>query len=474
VAAPFGHPFAEATGQLLQQGLQLGRWGRGSAGAATAAAVALFFARATQQGVELLRHQLAVGVQLVQERAAVFETQSLGDPGQVVVARGQHVGLLVVQVLDAVLHLAQEHIGAGHGVGRFLGHQPGLGQALQRVQRGAAAQLGELPAAHHLQQLHGELDLADAAARELHVIGALGVPGAAFGRMVADLAVQGTQRIEHAVVQVAAEHEGQHHTAQRLHLGAANAVTWRHHPALEPGKPLPLTALDLQVFLQRRQRHRGRARVAVGAQRQVHTEHKTMLGGVAHQAVDGLDGARKVFVVGDAAPAIGHARRFSVVFVHVDQVDVAGHVQLAGAELAHADDPELHRLALRPAGCTVALVEFAARLGAGAVQGQFGQFGHGAGDVGQRGLGFAIELNEPFHDQLAQHAQGGAGVAAPGTQRIVGLLHGGQHRATRRQQGQVIRVAAVQALVEARVSGQRPLKEGLVAAGVRGRCGHGG
>lgn len=51
-----------------------------------------------------------------------------------------------------------------------------MGQALQRIQRGAAAQLGELPAAHHLQQLHGEFDLADATARELDVVGTLGCP----------------------------------------------------------------------------------------------------------------------------------------------------------------------------------------------------------------------------------------------------------------------------------------------------------
>ena len=99
-------------------------------------------------------------------------------------------GLLVVQVLNAVLHLAQEDVGAGHGVGRFLRHQPGLGQALQGLQRGAAAQLRELAAAHHLQQLHGEFNLADAAARELHVVGALGVACAALGGVVADLAVQ--------------------------------------------------------------------------------------------------------------------------------------------------------------------------------------------------------------------------------------------------------------------------------------------
>jgi hypothetical protein len=154
----------------------------------------------------------------VQERAAVGIAHGLGDPAQVVVGHRQHVGLLVVQVLDAVLDAAQELVGRGQRIGGFLRHEVGARQALQRVQRGPRAQFGELAAAHHLQQLHGELDLADAAARQLHVVGALGAAGAAARRLLADLPVQHAQRIEHAVVEVAAEHEGQHHAAQALGL----------------------------------------------------------------------------------------------------------------------------------------------------------------------------------------------------------------------------------------------------------------
>ena len=88
-----------------------------------------------------------------------------GDPGQVGVHRGQYMGLLVVQVLDAVLDPAQKGVGPCQGVGSGLGHQPGVGQALQRIQCRADAQLGELAAAHHLQQLHGKFNLADTTAR---------------------------------------------------------------------------------------------------------------------------------------------------------------------------------------------------------------------------------------------------------------------------------------------------------------------
>ena len=119
---------------------------------------------AAEQSVELLRHPFAVRVQRAQEAAGAGMTQRLRDPGQVVVTGRQHMGLLVVQVLDAVLDLTQEYIGRAQGVGRCLRHEAGFGHTLQRVQGGASAHFGELPTAHHLEQLHGELDLADAAA----------------------------------------------------------------------------------------------------------------------------------------------------------------------------------------------------------------------------------------------------------------------------------------------------------------------
>ncbi|MPM86619.1 hypothetical protein SDC9_133709 [bioreactor metagenome] len=127
--------------------------------------VAALLGVAAEQGVELLCHQLAVLVQLVEKAAGIGIAQGAGNPQQIIVACGQHMGLLIVQILDAVLHLAQEDIGTAQRIGNLGAHQIGLHQALQRFQRGATAQLGELAAAHHLQQLHDEFDLADAAAR---------------------------------------------------------------------------------------------------------------------------------------------------------------------------------------------------------------------------------------------------------------------------------------------------------------------
>ena len=176
-----------------------------------------------------------------------------------------------------------------------------MGQPLQRVQCRAGAQLGELPAAHHLQQLHGEFDLADAAARELDIVGALGMPGAAPGRVLANPPVQHAQRVKHAVIQIASEHKGQHHAAQRLGRTAVHAGAWRHDAALEPSEAFPFTTLHLKVFFQCAQRYGRRAGIAVGPQGQINTEHKAVLGNVANQPVNVPDRLGKVIVVGNAA-----------------------------------------------------------------------------------------------------------------------------------------------------------------------------
>ena len=197
--------------QVLQQVVQLGR----GIGFFACSAATPFATRLTaQQAVKFFGHQFTVGVQLAQKKAAIGKTQCLCNPGQVIVARGQHMGLLVVQILDAVLHATQKNIGPRQSIGRILRHQPGIGQALKGTDRGARAQLGELPAAYHLQQLHGELNFADAAARHLHIVGALGVAGTALGRVLADLPMQRAQRVKHTVVQVTPENKWQHRTPQ--------------------------------------------------------------------------------------------------------------------------------------------------------------------------------------------------------------------------------------------------------------------
>jgi len=119
---------------------------------------------AAQQGVKLLCHQFALAVEFGQKWADTLKTHRLCNPIQIGIHRWQNVGLLVVQILNAVLDLAQEDIGFGQGICSGLGHQPGNGQFLQGTLCGAGAQLGELSSADHLQKLHREFNLANAAA----------------------------------------------------------------------------------------------------------------------------------------------------------------------------------------------------------------------------------------------------------------------------------------------------------------------
>ena len=401
-----------------------------------------------------MRHHFTVGIQVHQKCTRVGVSQCLCDPGQIVVAGRQHMGLLVVQVLDAVLHLSQKHISSAQGICCGLRHEPRFGDALQSIQRGAGAQFRELPATHHLQKLHREFDLSNATTRQLHIVGAFGMARAAFGRMVTDLLVQRAQRLEHVVVEVAAEHKGQHHRTQRLGRAIGHRTAGRDHAAFHPGKALPLAALHQQILFQRTERHHAGARIAVGTQSQVHTEHKAVLGGVANQGVHALDGAGEVLLARHLVAAFAVAQALAVFVVHVNQVDVARHIQLLGTELAHADDPHLGALAVRFGGCAMQTIQIGHDLLPSDVERHFGQPSHAVGHHLQTRLATAIQLDQALQSELAQHTQSRAGVQTCGLQRekcrfqaLAGGRAGGQQR-------QDIGITAVQTLQKPRIHRQ--------------------
>ena len=84
-----------------------------------------------QQALELKRYRIAMPLQLRLQGGVVRPTQGLCDPLQVGGLGGQLVGLLVVQILDAVFHLAQKHVGLVQGQRGVGGHQSRLHQGLQ-------------------------------------------------------------------------------------------------------------------------------------------------------------------------------------------------------------------------------------------------------------------------------------------------------------------------------------------------------
>ncbi len=413
-----------------------------------------------QQGVELVGDEFADLAEALEQLACAgggVGREAVRDPAQIGVGSRQQMRLLVVQKLDAVLDPTQEQIRLGQPCGGFRRHQPTGGKATQRRQRRAAANLGELPATHDQQQLHDEFDLADAAARELDVVGPLGPARGAALRLVADLAVQLPQRLEDAVVEVAPVDERRHDLAQRHGMAAFQAAARRDDAAFQPGKALPLAALHLQVVLEHRKADRRGAAAAVGPQHQVDAEDEAILGGVADQRLQAARQLGEVLLRTQGLRAVAVA----VFRIDIHQVDVRRDVQLAAAELAHADDPELDRLARGVAQRAVARIE----LGTGApyrqVERGLGQLGHGQCDVGHRRRLLDVEHRQPLEHQLPGHPQGAG-------ERPAILLQARNQpgddvapRQSLRQQRQELGVAAADALHEAAVRGVGALQRRL-------------
>ena len=107
VPLPQRHPLAKLFWQMGQYFLKINALGcRFPAATGFAVGVA-----ATEQRVEFLGYKLAVGVQQAQELAGINTAHRLRDPVEVVVLRRQHVRLLVIKVLNAVLDSPKKVIG---------------------------------------------------------------------------------------------------------------------------------------------------------------------------------------------------------------------------------------------------------------------------------------------------------------------------------------------------------------------------
>ena len=268
--------------------------------------------------------------------------------------------------------------------------------------------------------MHREFDFANATARQLDVIAAFRVAGAAARRMLPDLAVQHPQRVENVVVEIAPEYERQHGRTQSAGAAVDDPISWRDDAAFEPGKALPLAALYVKILLQRGQRDRRRAGVPIGPQREVNAKHKSMLGGVANQAVDLADRLAEVLLIGKTVASFGIAGGLAIAVIDIDEVDVTGDVEFARAKFAHADNPQARALAVVGDGSAVGRVEHTLRMGPGAVQGEAGQPGHRLRDVAQRLVMVAVEQQQALQHQLAQDAQART--------EIVTLCHQGVQR----------------------------------------------
>src|SRR5258706_89985 len=155
--------------------------------------------RRLEERAEGLFHPLAMRIDGGRERVVIGEVHRLGDRRAMFGLARQRLGLLVVVVLQPVLEPAKEIVGPREVLRPRGLDQPALGEGAQRRAGRREAQARVAPAADHLEELHGELDLANAPGADLDIVG-LVPPDCGLE----DARLQLAELLEHPEVEVAA------------------------------------------------------------------------------------------------------------------------------------------------------------------------------------------------------------------------------------------------------------------------------
>ena len=215
---------------------------------------------------------------VVQQRGGecrrIGKTHEHGKPVQLLRRLRQRVRLPVGDHLQPVLDPAQEAVGEGQFRGGAAGQVAGPHQQAQRVQRARIAQPRIAAAPNQLQGLRQELDFANAALAELHVVPGdplhlVGVRGDAGALVGVDPPLHGVDVRHRREIQVPPPDE----RPDRLQeLGAERKVTG-HRTRLQHGGAFPVLAHALVVGNRGEDRDRGRRRRRIRAQPQIGAEH---------------------------------------------------------------------------------------------------------------------------------------------------------------------------------------------------------
>ena len=255
------------------------------------------------------------------------EPEEGGDVRQPFVGLRKLLGLGVVDHLQAVLDPPQQQVRVAQG-GRLARHDVVL--AVERLQHGKEARAAQAAVAAPVRQLmhvHEELDLADAAAAELHVMA--GCPDRSMAVEVVDLLAHGADFLHRGEVQPLVPDERR----EPFHERRAGRQVAGDRPGLDQRGPLPGAPEALVVVHGEVDGDGDRGRRWIGAEPQVGAEDVAVAGAGLQDADQILRDAHEAVAQG---PAAGVADRFRV--VHDDQVDVGRVVQLARAVLAHRQD----------------------------------------------------------------------------------------------------------------------------------------
>ena len=263
-----------------------------------------------------------------------------------VLVLGDDVDPLQPVQLDPVLEGAQERVGVVQRLAVLATDVPAPAELSQRAQRGGQPDPLVVLAVHQLEQLDGELDVAQSAGTELELT--VGVPR----RDVLDHPASHRLGLgDESLALRAAPHQRRHHRHVLLRHGEVAG----HRARLEQRLELPGLRPALVVAAMAGDRAHQQSRLALGTQRRVHRPDRALRGVVGadpHQVAGQLGG-------GPGRPVV---RRAVGGLVDEDDVDVGDVVELVATALAHRDHrqpgesrvlarPVAGRSPARPPGC---------------------------------------------------------------------------------------------------------------------------
>src|SRR5712691_2664428 len=240
----------------------------------------------------------------------------------------QQMGLLIGDHLQPVFDLPQEYVSRRKIVARASVDPTAGGERLERRERIAPAQLRRPAARDQLLRLHEKFDLADAAAAELDVVSL--DRDLAMAAKGVDLAFHRLHVGDGGVVEVTPPNE-RGKLAKKTFTGGDVAGDGTR---LDEDGPLPGLARPFVIGQRRVGRDRGLCRSGVGAETKVDAEYIS-LGRAFLQEPHEV--ARKLDEKWAGLDA-GRERRFR--FEQNNEIDIAGIIQLAAAELSHAEHDE--------------------------------------------------------------------------------------------------------------------------------------
>ena len=276
-----------------------------------------------QVGVDLV-HPVPVPVQHLHQGVEGVEPEPPRQRPQPPFGTREGVGLLALGDLQAVLDVAQEDVRRGE-VPLHLGLDEPVGPELvERGQGVAGAEGRRLAAVDELEHLREQLDLADAPAPLLHVL----VQVAALAVLAVGPRLVPGKLLDGRVVEVLAVHEGD----GQLDEPPPEVEVAGDGPRLQEREPLERLAHALVVLGRLLQRVDEVAPLPHRPETHVDPVEIALTGVRAQQ---GREAASQLLVA-----ALGGAGRVVRGVVDVDEVDVGAVVQVAAAELAHADDRE--------------------------------------------------------------------------------------------------------------------------------------